>query len=223
MALGIPMIAAATITNISLAPGDWDRYAYWYLGTNINSAPATVDQNSDLHLVGTKTTKTPGTAWILGLETTPDYDLQNATLDFKWKLNGNGSYAGIYVGTRDAVGVITQSSAFTVSWYYVGYQIPNNTWVFTELKFKETGYDYSYSYTEYGGKDFLYGTSAYGSATWDRLADSKLFLQLGDNYKAGAYMELAEATIKTVPLPSAILLFGPGLAGLAALRTRFRK
>jgi len=222
-----PMMAAAATVNVSLNPADWARYPALVSGTNYNTAPATVTQNLAGHLVGTKTTSTGGTNWILGLETTPNYDLQDATARFQWKLNGNGSYAGIYVGTRDVTGVVTNSSAFTVGWQYVGYLIPNNTWLYTELKFSPTGYDYSYSYTGYGGTDFLHGASAYGTATWDRLADSKLFLKLGDNYNAGAYMELAEASITTatkpVPLPGAILLLGPGLAGLAVMRRKFKK
>jgi hypothetical protein len=221
MALGTPLLTVATTVNVSLNPANWDRYPVWSNGTNYNTAPASEALNAAGHLVGTKTTGTGGSNWLLGLETTPNYDLQNATLDFQWKLNGNGSYAGIYVGTRDGAGVITSSSPFTVAWHYVGYQIPNNTWIYTELKFSPSGYNYSYSYTGYGGSDFLNGTAIYGSATWDRLADSKLFLQLGDNYVAGAYMELAEAKISTaagaVPEPATMLLFGIGLVGLATI------
>jgi hypothetical protein len=203
---------------ISLNPAAWDRYPVWYMGTNYNTASATVTQNAAGDLVGTKTTATGGTNWILGLETTPNYDLQNSTLRYQWKLNGNGSYAGIYVGTRDGASTITNSSPFTVAWYSVGYQISNNTWIYTQLTFSPTGYDYSYSYTGFGNTDFLHGTSLYGTATWDRLAQSKLFLQLGDNYNAGAYFEAAQAQILTGGAYVGYLT-GTDLAGLSQTRT----
>jgi len=50
-----------------------------------------------------------------------------------------------------------------------------------------------------------------GTATYAQYGDTSAFL---DNVSLGA---------RPVPLPSAFLLFGPGLVGLAAIRRRFKK
>ena len=73
--------------------------------------------------------------------------------------------------------------------------IPSNQWLYTQFVFSQTGYQFSVSKTGYGNTDFLSGSKAYGAATWDGLADAHLFFQFGDNYKAGAYFEVAEASI----------------------------
>ena len=227
---GVAVAASADTINLSMNPADWSRYPVWLGGIDYNSSPATIEETPGGHLRGTKTTATGGSNWILGLETLDSYNFQNATLEYQWLVNGQGTYSGIYSGVHGVVYNVDPNPPYfggmTTAWSYAGSEvIPSNQWLYTQFVFSETGYQFSVSKTGYGNTDFLSGSKAYGPATWDALADAHVFFQFGDNYAAGAYFEIAEASIHTpalsVPEPgSTLLLFGIGLVGLRAWRKR---
>ena len=227
---GVTMAANADTINLSMNPADWSRYPVLIGATEYNSAPATIENTAAGHLRGTKTTATGGSNWLVGLETLDSYNFQNATLDYQWLVNGQGNYSGIYSGVHGVVVNVDPNPPYfgglTTGWSFSGSElIPSNRWLYTQFVFSETGYQFSVSKTGYGNTDFLSGSKAYNSATWNALADAHVYFQFGDNYTAGAYFEVAEASIhraaSTVPDPgSSLLLFGIGLAGLRAWRKR---
>ena len=232
VALGMAIPANATTINLSLDIDDWGKTPY-LTSAGWQTPNATVTNTAEGYLHGTKTTATGGTNWSLGIHTNDSYNFQDSILRYQWKLNGQGSYSGIYTGVDLNSGHLINNfdpnppytGGMTTAWSWAGSEvIPNNAWLWTEIIFSETGYDFAVSKTGYGDTDFLHGTKAIGASTWDALADARLFFQIGDNYVAGAYFDVAGASITTpdapVPEPATMLLMGTGLAGLAAARRK---
>lgn len=216
-------VSAGTI-NISLSPSDWSL------------------QHSEID--------TPVLTTVSGnLQATPDYyrgrvnrktndtyNFQNATLEYKWKVNSIG---GVYSAVTTGIG---QAYVFdpngTSQYFYsthnswVGSEvISNNTWIYSQIKFTEASINYSVSYNGYGGTDFLNGSYATGAARWENIVNDYFWFRYEDNYNSTSYFELAEASITTqnsqgsnaVPEPTTMLLFGTGIAGLAAVGRRKRQ
>ncbi len=220
----------AGIVNLSLDPAGWEKTSYAFQG------PATVTQNGAGHLVGTKTTATGGSSWALGLQTQDSYNFQNAILRYQWRVNStNGSYSAIYSGTIHDSGSHpimyfdpngTPAAYYSTHHSWAGSEvIANNTWLYTQVTVSATGYDYAVSYTGYGDTDFRHGSRAINAQGWADLSDSRFWFRLVDNWTAGTYFELAQATLETntpsVPEPTPIALIGLGLLGLmVALRER---
>ncbi len=214
--LNINSSFAATV-DISLDVSNWVK-------TN-NGVPSTLT-NSGGNLIGTRTT--PRVTGTIGLDahTVDTYDFQNATLQYKWKVNPGTGYN--YVATNSGInGTVyaTNTGFFTThhSWSN-STVIQNNTWLFTEYKFTETGYYYDVGYTGYGQADLWHGFRQYSqhNGGWDFLADAPMWFRLNDNYQAGAYIEFEEARLITpdggeVPEPATMMLFGLGLLGLAGV------
>ena len=222
--LGACNTVFASPINLSLHPHDWTRDTGYP-----NQGPATITQTEDGYLRGTKTTGTGGSPSALDAQTEATYNFQNATLRYQWLVNGQGSYSAILSGTKSDIPQTyhyDDNSWLSTHHSWSGSEvIESNTWLYTEVKFNETGYDYTVSYSGYGGNDFLFGTRAYnnGSTTWNNLADAHFWFRLVDNYRPNVYFEVAEAYITPVPIPATILLFGSGVAALVGSRIRRKK
>ena len=140
MAFGVTMAADADPIRPSLNPASWNRYPVVIGGTNYNSAPATIAETAAGHLRGTKTTATPGSNWLVGLETLDSYNFQNATLDYQWLVNGQGNYSGIYSGVHGVAYNVDPNSPYfgglTTGWSFSGSEvIPSNQWLYTQFVF----------------------------------------------------------------------------------------
>lgn len=229
--LGTVLSVQALTIHVPLDAGSWIKYppiAEAGVPGQVGSTMGTLTNNLQGHLVATKTTATGGTNWFLGRDTVETYDLQGATLQYQWKLNGQDTYAGTYNGllTDDHKG-LAYYKPMTTGWSYNNsLLIPSDTWLYTEYKFSEAGntWEYSIGTGTYGATNLAHGISTMAPASWTALATARPFIWLGDNYAAGAYLELAAMTIETstVPIPEpgtyALMLGGLAAIGMVVRR-----
>ena len=221
MMLGTVAAVQASTIDVPLDSASWFKYP----PDNYQVGPAkgTLTNNAEGHLVATKTTATGGSSYFLGRDTVATYDLRGATLQYQWKLNGQGTYSGTYNGVLSETHGGLAYDKLTTGWSYAGsILIPSNTWIYTEYKFSEAGLllDYSISKVSYGGKDFVYGTKKFNPDSWAMLATARPFVWIGDNYAAGAQFELAKMTVTAVPEPGSVALMLAGLMGIGWIARR---
>jgi hypothetical protein len=137
-----------------------------------------------------------------------------------------GTYAGTYNGLLTAGHAgLAYYRPMTTGWVYgTSILIPSDTWLYTEYKFSEPGHMWEYSIGTggYGGTSIAQGITAMAPASWTALATARPYIWIGDNYAAGAHLELAEMTITVVPEPATVALMLVGLValGVAARRAR---
>jgi len=215
-------VAAPAQIDISLTHTDWEKTDY------VTQGPATLVNDVNGFLVGTKTTATGGTNYALDIQTIDSYNFQNATLNYKWKVDdgsAGSSYAAFYNGVRFFSFHFDNTAWFSTDHSWSGSEvIQDNTWLYTQIDFSQTGYDYTVSYTGYGNNDFLHGTRSYtGAEPWNSLAEGHLWLRIVDNHTVGASMTLGEAYLTTpnpVPVPPAAILLASGFSALFLSRRR---
>lgn len=206
--VGLDTEAFGAIYTVSLDPNDWEPDGYAYQGSG------TLTQTPEGYLRGTKTTATGGSDWALSRQTTSVYDFQDATLRYQWRVNGLDSYSAIVTGTT-SVYVFDpypkKKTNYSTHHSWDGSEvIADDTWLYSEVTFSETHYDYTVSYLGYGQTDFLSGTENIDASRWSALQTNQFWFRLLDNYAEGVYFDLAQATIETpelVPEPSALLVW----------------
>jgi hypothetical protein len=211
---GMTAAATAAVTNVPLDVGSWVKDPY-LTSIGWQTPDATVTNPPGGNLRGTKTTATGGTAWSLGIHTSAEYNFQNATLRYQWKQNALGQWSGHYNGLDSDTapllygrGYVTGNDpSFTI--------IPSDTWLYTQIVMANSTYDISVSTSGYGGTNIWHAAGALAPATWTALATAHPFFQIGDNYAAGAYFELAAVSIISGPpaLQSAVSRKVHGAAG----------
>jgi len=102
-----------------------------------------------------------------------------------------------------------------------------STVLFQGLPTSFAGYSYAYLFYDTTGNTPIMN-NIYGQLFVDggTLASPFVYTHFSidpSNAPTGGYTPTGSGTTSTVPLPSALLLFGPGLVGLAAVRRRFKK
>ena len=180
--------AHAGEVNLSLNPADWDDYT-----TGGSSYAKSTTPEGYLRF-----TCQVRRGWIRP-KTAYTFNLQNATLRYKWRLNGLGQYCWTGDGPR---GFGQMGPNLTTHHSFAGsIVISSNTWIYTQIIVNpDKSWSYSYSYTGYGEASFSQGGAVLNDTQWGNMAEAYLHKLIGDNYGTATYMEFAEVVLVTEDL-----------------------
>ncbi len=224
--------ANAAVTTVPVSANNWvaTNWGDTTTGCPLAGTPnASVGNAADGSLQGTIGPIYAGQCKYLAVLTAQSYNLQNATLRYKWLANGQGTYVGVYTGASVNGGASFNLRSFgvfpyfTTGWQFNGGLIPDNTWLYTELRFYTTGtgaatnyyYDFNIWLDGYGGSVLLVsptpsgvpptlpvsGTVQINSTTWNGLAATYPAMQIGDTHALNQYFKIAEMSVITVSPP----------------------
>lgn len=173
--------ASAEVIDLSLDPAHWIDYS-----SNTSYSKTTTADGLRFTCHGYRRTMQVRTAYT--------FNLQNATLQYKWRISGLGAYCW----TGDAPGSIYKMGPnLTTHHSWAGsIVVPDNAWIYTEVNVNpDKTWNYDYSYTGYGNGGISHGGGVLSAALWDSMADTFLHKLLGDNYRTYAYFEINEITL----------------------------
>ena len=172
----------ASNVNISLNPEDWSEYRTY-------TDPYTKTTTPEGYLRVTSN-KYRGN---VNLKSDTIFNLQNATLRYKWLVN-NGS---VYGATGDGPnGISTLARPFFSTHHsWAGSIIINsNTWIYTEVIVNpDKTWSYDYSYTGYGEGGISHGSSTASDTIWEAFGECFIHKNIGDTYLNSSYFDIAEA------------------------------
>ncbi|MBN2511477.1 MAG: hypothetical protein JXB18_00935, partial [Sedimentisphaerales bacterium] len=183
----------ASEVSISLNPANWIKY-------RSDSATAVLTQNADGSLRATCNTYR-GWMWYRTQDT---YNLQGATIRYKWRMHCANNYAWTQDGLYPWAKMSPQNLTTHHSWAS-SIVISTNTWIYTEVHFnQDRTWTSDYSYNNYQGQPgstrITGNSGVISDANWDLLANSCLNKYMGDGYASSFYFEIGEAYY-TAPEP----------------------
>ena len=149
--------AHADTVNLSLDPADWTDYA-----ANTSYSKATIGGNLRFTSHAYRGTVQVKTAY--------NFNWQNATLQYKWRINGNGSYC--WTGAAPQ-GWWTLGTNLTTGWSWYSILVVDNRWIYAEMTVHpDKTLSYDYSYDGYGQGGINHGAFALNDTQWDSLTDT---------------------------------------------------
>lgn len=230
--LSVSVFCSGGVVDITLDAQDWivndaHDWAQWTANYTKHTSPQGVLR------IG-RTVANGGTGWAVHLRTAETYAFTEPGMDYsvlryKWRVNGRGQYSQSHGGPGAPQTTVQAdpwlwgpTGRLTTGWTWNGSAlVADDAWVFTELIIKsDRSWTATTGYSGYGAGNPL--TSLGGTLSqsyYEAMGDTYFRHSLGDNYAAGQYVEIAEATIEVVPEPATLLLFG---LGAVALRRRRR-